>query len=817
MLARRLLGLLVALPAYATAQEPPADPFGHSRHGAEFDEGPRRAAHQMPGMSAQVRFPVAGLSPRAQAFFDQGVCQQHGFWYFEAERSFRQVAMLQPECAMAYWGMAMANVENTQRAAGFAAQAVQRAAGLPEREKLYVDAIAGLYQIDEALRTELQSGDAAKVKKAKDTIAGKKERDEKKLQRGFVRGLEAVVAACPDDLEAKAFLAIQSWRNVDHDIPISSHGAVNALLDQVFAVAPLHPAHHYRIHLWDREKAERALASAAVNGDTAPGIAHQWHMSGHIFAKLDRHREAAWQQDASGRVDHAHMLRERVMPFLIHNYGHNQEWLARSFAYVGRSHDALQVARNLAELPRHPKWSKLETGDDIAGYARSRLVSVCEDFELWPEAAALARDGVLDATASVKGEVQRLGLLGRASFRLGKLDDGERVLVDVAALLSKARAERAAAIDQAEDTAFAAKKDRGKTVEALAEAGRAPTDSVRSVLDLQRELRAEQMLAKGDAKAALAEFEAVGDLPKTLLADAHLAAGQADKAIEILEAEVKEHRNRAPAALRLLIALAAANKPEQEARRAAVRELLLGSHFAFDRSPLVVRSGLFGGDDARLAGDDGTVWPDGVAFPADFGKRPPLASLGPRAWSPVANPGFELPCVAAAAGPPRKLQLTAAGLRIEHLPHSNAGIGVTPGRAHLVVFYLGFACLHCVKQLEALAPLHAEFVAAGIDVIAIGNEALAATEDKVAALGAKKPPFPLLADAELVAFRAWHCHDDFERMPLHGTFLVDAQGRVRWQDISAEPFTDLAWLLGESKRLLALRVGADGKTGESAR
>ncbi|GIT05337.1 MAG: hypothetical protein CM1200mP29_07480 [Verrucomicrobiota bacterium] len=45
--------------------------------------------------------------------------------------------------------------------------------------------------------------------------------------------------------------------------------------------------------------------------------------------------------------------------------------------------------------------------------------------------------------------------------------------------------------------------------------------------------------------------------------------------------------------------------------------------------------------------------------------------------------------------------------------------------------------------------------------------------------------------------------DDFEQQPLHGTFLIDRQGLVRWQDISYEPFTKVEFLLEESKRLLA--------------
>src|SRR5262249_12006041 len=150
---------------------------------------------------------------------------------------------------------------------------------------------------------------------------------------------------------------------------IGSHAAVDALLDQVFAKAPLHPAHHYRIHLWDREQAERALPSAALNGASAPAIAHQWHMAGHIYYKLNRNAEAAWQQEASGRVDHAFMMRDRVMPYEIHNYGHNQEWLCRSLSHVGRARAALDIAENLAEMPRHPQRNKLDDGQDIAGYA----------------------------------------------------------------------------------------------------------------------------------------------------------------------------------------------------------------------------------------------------------------------------------------------------------------------------------------------------------------------------------------------------------------------------------------------------------------
>src|ERR1022692_262925 len=109
---------LVLLASIAHAQDHDDAYFGHSYQGDVFNDGPRQKAYLM-GKTGNVRFPITTKSPEAQKFFEQGVGQLHGFWYFEAERSFRQVALLDPDCAMAYWGMAMANHENEKRAAGF--------------------------------------------------------------------------------------------------------------------------------------------------------------------------------------------------------------------------------------------------------------------------------------------------------------------------------------------------------------------------------------------------------------------------------------------------------------------------------------------------------------------------------------------------------------------------------------------------------------------------------------------------------------------------------------------------------------------------
>jgi len=793
-MARMRAALVVPfLSLFLVAQEEPQETYGHSRHGTTFDEGPRSAAYLMPGMSEAVHFPVDGISELAQKFFNQGVTQQHGFWHFEAERSFRQVAKLHPDCAMAYWGMCRANDDVAERAAGFIANAVARSKDCSAREQLWIDAWARFYRVSDKDRKELQSGDSKRRDAAIAAVVEKNQErkgdDLGKLQKRLLKDLGTIVFEYPEDVEAKAFLAVQNWlaNRWGSGVPIVSHTAVNALLDQVFDAQPLHPAHHYRIHLWDREDARRALDSAAKNGSSAPAIAHQWHMPGHIYAKLHRHREAAWQQEASGRADHAHMMRDGVMPFLIHNYAHNQEWLARSLGHCGRVEDALQIAKNLVELPRHPEHNRIRSGGSAAGYGRKRLIQLCEDHNLWAHAVELVQQGYLEQSDDLRSEVARLRLLGRAFYRLDRSDDAARVVADVGNLLSRARAERASAVDEAEQKAHDERLKRDKMLAAIEDASEEPTSIVQAVLDLQRVLESERLLASGDAAAALKELEGVR-ISQSLRTGIQIAAGKVDEAVKALEKEDKRNPNRAATLAGLLRArqarLAAAGDDD---KATAQRELEQTMEALAELAPPAYLEHLEVAAVAAAAGAK-KASASGAGFGDDFGQRPELASIGPRVWNPVANRGFALPAIDGS-----DVELGRAGA----------------GRAKLVVFYLGFGCLHCVEQLHALRPLADEFAAAGVDVVAIGSDTVATTKQAFLDLGPdERMPFAMLCDPELEAFKRWRCYDDFEDMTLHGTFLVDADGRVRWQDISYEPFTEIEWLLGESRRLLALPAPA---------
>ena len=92
---------------------------------------------------------------------------------------------------------------------------------------------------------------------------------------------------------------------------------------------------------------------------------------------------------------------------------------------------------------------------------------------------------------------------------------------------------------------------------------------------------------------------------------------------------------------------------------------------------------------------------------------------------------------------------------------------------------------------------------ANIQIVAVGADTVRGTRESLDSMtGKDRFRFPLLSDRKLRVFREWMAFDDFEHMPLHGTYLIDGKGRLRWQDIRHLPFMRLGWLLRESSRLL---------------
>jgi peroxiredoxin/tetratricopeptide (TPR) repeat protein len=744
-LALALLSGFAVKAADPVSQPVPAPP-GHSAHGETFNEGPRQRAYLM-GHTGPVSFPVTTSAPDAQKFINQGIGQLHGFWYFEAERSFRQAAALDPNCAMAYWGMALANTNNANRAKGFLAEAVKRKTGIAEREAMYIDALDSFHKAD--------------VKK------------DKERHEAYAKALERIIYKFPNDIEAKAFLGLQLWFNRSHQSPIASHLAVDALLKEVLAVEPLHPCHHFRIHLWDDEHPQNALDSAARCGQSAPSIAHMWHMSGHIFSDLQRYADAAWQQEASARVDHAYMLRDHVLPDQIHNYAHNNEWLIRDLGHIGRVRDGIRLACNMIEIPRHPKYNTPSAGS--AHFGRLRLFEELVRYELWDELLALCETPYLEPTDIPAEQVKRLRLLGVAFLRKGDLERGVAQIRTLEERLRQERHRLNIAAPPPPEPALAAADDLEPSADRVPLPTAEEDGRLRPIELAIDELKGHLAVEQGDYRVGLPLLQKAGGVNPVYLAKVEFLAGDREAALKNGREALDRHKFQVQPLAELIELLWRAGEQKEAGDRFQQLREISGS-IDIDL-PVFARLSPIAAS-LNLPRD----WRIAKPPEADVGNRPPLDSLGPFLWRPYPAPEWDLS--------------DGKGRRI--------GLAQYRGTPLVVIFYLGHQCLHCAEQLQAFAPLTDEFREAGISLVAISTDDDAGLAKSIENYKSGVFPFPLASDASLETFKSYRAFDDFEGRPLHATFFVDGAGMVRWQDISFEPFRDARFVLGESRRLIAI-------------
>jgi peroxiredoxin len=784
------LAILLCGPQTLTAQEadnPAVDEVlaGHSYHGEAFNEGPRQRPYRMSGLG-RSQFRISSPVPEARQFFNQGVDQLHGFWYFEAERSFREVADLDPQCAMACWGLAMANINNEDRAREFVQQALEKSdqedGQASDREKMYIRALAKLY--DENVE------------------------DSKKRARNYTAAMESLVLEYPDDIEAKAFLACQIWMNQRAGIPITSHVAVNALLDQVFAADPMHPAHHYRIHLWDYEKPEIALQSSALCGPSLPDIAHMWHMPGHIYSRLKRYEDAVWQQEASARVDHRHMMHDQVLPDQIHNFAHNNEWCVRNLNHVGRVRDAIALATNMISLPRHPVYNKLDDRGS-AWYGRQRLFETLSRYELWQELIDLCQSAVLEPTDDAGQQIKRLRYLGRAYYRLGQPESGRQILEQLQErqheVGNQRDADLAEAVGKEQKTTRdyremvdpllvylpiglhadvernlkkALRRDHRKRVAAARrKAGKQAENDLNVIRRAIDELQGYQLWSEGQPEAAVKLLQKAGEVDALFRASLWHAAGHTERALKQARQFVEGHENEVQPLACLTWLLWQTDHREEAFETFEKLRRISGS---IDRqSPVFQRL-----DEVAAAGGIEGDWRIASQPAGDLGDRPDLASLGPFRWQPSMAADWELP-------DPDERRVSLKQFQ---------------GQPVVLIFYLGHGCLHCAEQLQAFAPMVDRFQQAGIEVIAISTDGRDGLRKSLDSYGDRPLPIRLLADPDYHVFRQYRAFDEFESQPLHGTFLIDGEGRIRWQDISYEPFMKPEFLLKEAVRLLSAKM-----------
>ena len=724
---------------------------GHSHAGESFDDGPRQTAIIIDG-TGNVNFPVTTNWSKGQQMFNQGIGQLHGFWYYEAERTFRQIAAEDPNCAMAYWGMSMANWENTKRSKGFIAKAVELKDKVSEREKLYIS--------------------------AQESFLADEPKDVKKRRQKLIEDIENIIHEYPDDLEAKAILVVRLWQFSHRGIPIGSRESVDAIMQQIFKENPMHPAHHFRIHLWDGKKPVRALSSAAVLHQTAPSIAHMWHMSGHIYSKLKRYAESAYHQEASARIDHNKQSEFRVLPDTIHNYAHNNEWLIRNWHYVGKVNDSILMSKGLIDNPQHPKLNHYGKGYSSSAFGRKRLVETLEQFEQWDKILELSKTHYLEPTENEKLQAERLLVIGRTHFEKQDPNSLINILDQINERVSKYEEIKKKKTEEAKKKAESEKKKKEEVDKIVKDAARSSEDKLKYLRPIRDELSVCHELLQGekldDERAKKIKRK------KPALAMLHLKYGEKSKAKEIALQAVNDGKNQVlPLAtyIHVLESMGDQSESEKQFRILQNQSSLIDIEFPpFTRVlPIAKRLG------------ETENWKTNKSWRGeDFGENKPekLNHLGPLVYQSPSAPNFDLLC--------------EDGTRVSLESFS--------GKPLLLIFYLGHNCEHCVEQLNNITPFAKEFENSGIEIVAVGPEKLSelAKAHNLCSSGEEGFPFKLYSDLESGSFKDYRSYDDFEGMPLHGVFLIDRSSKLRWMDVGPEPFQDIKFLLRESKRLLSM-------------
>jgi peroxiredoxin len=393
---------------------------------------------------------------------------------------------------------------------------------------------------------------------------------------------------------------------------------------------------------------------------------------------------------------------------------------------------------------------------------------------MWDKIVALRDTPYLEPTDNEDQQRKRLQVLGIAYFNRGDAEAGELQLKDLEQRLAKQKEAEQKAVTTAEEKAKKEKKNDKDIEKAKANARKPFATKIRNLDQAANAVKGHRALVAGDAKAGYELIKKSGSVFKPLLARYQWLAGEKTQSEKALTDYVNSHAGEVlPLAHLAAIQWEGGKRESAKKTFAKLRQISQYSDLdamAFQRlAPLAQELGLPA--DWRLE----------PKLREDIGNRPELDSLGPFRWQPWTAPDWTLTDANGNTRSSKEFQ----------------------GKPTLVIFYLGYGCLHCAEQLQAFAPKMKEFEDAGIAMIAISTDNVEDLKKSIDNYEGGPLPIPLLSNAELDVFKQFRAYDDFENLTLHGTFLIDQRGMVRWQDISFEPFMDPKFVLGEAKRLLA--------------
>jgi hypothetical protein len=264
----------------------------------------------------------------AQRRFDRAMRYQHSFWYKASREIFEEALKADPECGIAYWGIALSlwnNPHNPPPAPNLAPAlaAIQKGKAVgakSERERDYISALAVLYT------------DYDKV-------------DYRPRLQAYLKAMEALAGKYPDDDEAQIFYAITlnvSASPSDKTYAQQLKGA--AILEPIFKRQPHHPGvAHYLIHLYDYPPiAEKGLDAARRYAGIAPAAPHAQHMPSHIFTRVGYWKDSIASNIASVKAAKADKESTEQL--------HAMDYMVYAYLQLGRDREARGVIDEMTQV-----------------------------------------------------------------------------------------------------------------------------------------------------------------------------------------------------------------------------------------------------------------------------------------------------------------------------------------------------------------------------------------------------------------------------------------------------------------------------------
>jgi hypothetical protein len=436
-----------------------------------------------------VHFPVT-CTPEAQQAFDEAMKLQHSFWYQAAHDSFSEALQRDPECVMAYWGIAMTKLTNPfspppeqNLADGWAALEQARQLGAKsQREADYIDALSAFYRDADS-------------------------KDHRTRVLAYEQAMAQLHDRYPDDSEAAIYYALAlNVAALPTDKTYAKQLQAAEILEAEVARQPDHPGVvHYLIHTYDYPPlAERGVEAADRYADLAASAPHALHMPSHIYTRL-----GYWDRSIETNRRSAEVARARKE---MDGELHARDYMVYAYLQTGRDEAARHA---IAEAKQFIGAQSSSAAGPFALAAMPARLAM--ERSAWEEAAGLAPQPSDFAFADAITHFAR-------AIGLARSGQPEAAAADLEALQRQADALRPKNAYWAEQvdiqhmaaTAWIAYGE-GRDDEALAlmrsaaerEAGTEKHAITPGPLAPAREQLAEMLLAADRPADALKEFEAV--------------------------------------------------------------------------------------------------------------------------------------------------------------------------------------------------------------------------------------------------------------------------------------------------------------------